>query len=99
MPRCLDLLTRSCLVLGMLKGLAAQALSEDRFPTIPEAVWANFDLRGNERLVPCSSSLGIRAAISPEISAAVPGPDTIDGVFRSDDQRVWVRARGRGIMS
>jgi hypothetical protein len=24
------------------------------------------------------------------------GPNTVDGVFRSDDQRVWVRARGRG---
>jgi hypothetical protein len=54
MPRCLDLLTRSCPVLGMLNSLDAHLLNEDRLTTIPEAVWANFGTYGNERLVACS---------------------------------------------
>jgi Acetyl xylan esterase (AXE1) len=43
--RCPDLLARSCLMLGMLLGLVAQVLAEDKSPTSPESVWAGFDPR------------------------------------------------------
>ena len=45
MPRCPELLTRSCLMLGMFPSLVAHALAEDQSPTTPEAVWADFDPR------------------------------------------------------
>jgi hypothetical protein len=43
MPKYLGLLTRSCLMLGMLITLVAPVLAEDESPTTPEAVWAGFD--------------------------------------------------------
>ena len=43
MSRCPELLTRSCLMLGMFLSLVAHALAEDQSPTTPEAVWADFD--------------------------------------------------------
>jgi acetyl esterase/lipase len=45
MPRRPNLLARSCLVLAMLLSLVAQVLAEDKTPTTPEAVWADFDPR------------------------------------------------------
>ena len=45
LPRCPVLRIRSCLMLGMLFGFVAQVLAEDRSPTTPEAVWADFDPR------------------------------------------------------
>jgi dienelactone hydrolase len=45
MPRCPALLSRSCLLLGMLLSLVPHVLAEDQSPTTPEAVWADFDPR------------------------------------------------------
>ena len=45
MPKRLDLITRSSLMLAMLLNLGVQVLAAEESPTTPEAVWADFDPR------------------------------------------------------